>query len=601
MRVSARRMRAAWRVFGDGFEREAVRRYRGELRDDRCPARAGPRPRRPDRARRGPRRAARRPPAGRPRVARRRVAGRARGAGRRPRPPARVERGSAPSSVTTGCSSRRPATRRGRSRRTRRRSSGRGCRPGSGPPTRTCGRSTARSRPRTWRRSTSCGSPPSGCATRWSSCADRWIPEATALIRPVVALQDHLGDQHDQHVAAQRAREWAGTHDHGRRGGALDRQARHGARRGRRAAGREPRRGLAAARRTRLPAPPRPRDREAVTMTAASPAVQRGWVEKWVPGIAAMRTYQRAWLSRDLIAGIVLVTLLVPQGMAYAELAGLPAITGLYTTVVCLVAFSLVGSSPVLILGPDSALGPMIAATILPLAGGERRAEDRARRDARAARRGDHGRGGHRAARVRRGPALEPGPDRVPRRSRDHDPHRAAAQAVRVQHGRERPRQRGGRVRPGPRRDEHLGARDRRDQPRDHHRPADRVATDAGHPRRGRRLARGVRGPGPRRARGGRDRRAAAGLPAAVDPERAARRHPGAVRRGRRDHAGRGRRHDLDLQRVRDPRRLRGGHEPGARRASGRPTSPPACSRASRSPPARRGRRSRSSRARSRS
>ena len=73
-------------------------------------------------------------------------------------------------------------------------------------------------------------------------------------------------------------------------------------------------------------------------MTAAAPAVRRGWVEKWVPGIAAMRTYQRAWLSRDLVAGIVLVTLLVPQGMAYAELAGLPAITGLYTTVVCLIA-----------------------------------------------------------------------------------------------------------------------------------------------------------------------------------------------------------------------------------------------------------------------
>jgi high affinity sulfate transporter 1 len=107
-----------------------------------------------------------------------------------------------------------------------------------------------------------------------------------------------------------------------------------------------------------------------VTAAAASPAVRRRSVEKWVPGIAAMRTYQRAWLSRDLVAGIVLVTLLVPQGMAYAELAGLPAITGLYTTVVCLVAFALVGSSPVLILGPDSALGPMIAATILPLAGG---------------------------------------------------------------------------------------------------------------------------------------------------------------------------------------------------------------------------------------
>ncbi len=64
------------------------------------------------------------------------------------------------------------------------------------------------------------------------------------------------------------------------------------------------------------------------------------------------------------------MTLLVPQGMAYAELAGLPAITGLYTTVVCLVAYALVGPSPVLVLGPDSALGPMLAATILPLAAG---------------------------------------------------------------------------------------------------------------------------------------------------------------------------------------------------------------------------------------
>ena len=56
--------------------------------------------------------------------------------------------------------------------------------------------------------------------------------------------------------------------------------------------------------------------------------------------------------------------------MAYAELAGLPAITGLYTTVVCLVAYALVGPSPILVLGPDSSLGPMIAATILPLAAG---------------------------------------------------------------------------------------------------------------------------------------------------------------------------------------------------------------------------------------
>jgi high affinity sulfate transporter 1 len=95
-----------------------------------------------------------------------------------------------------------------------------------------------------------------------------------------------------------------------------------------------------------------------------------GRVERWAPGVRVLRTYDRSWLSRDLIAGIVLVTLLVPQGMAYAELAGLPAITGLYTTVICLVAYALVGPSPYLVLGPDSALGPMIAATILPLAAG---------------------------------------------------------------------------------------------------------------------------------------------------------------------------------------------------------------------------------------
>ncbi len=93
--------------------------------------------------------------------------------------------------------------------------------------------------------------------------------------------------------------------------------------------------------------------------------------EKWLPGVRVLRTYQRAWLTRDLVAGLVLCTLLVPQGMAYAELAGLPAINGLYTTVVCLIAYAIVGPSPFLILGPDSSLGPMIAATILPLAAGD--------------------------------------------------------------------------------------------------------------------------------------------------------------------------------------------------------------------------------------
>ncbi len=87
-----------------------------------------------------------------------------------------------------------------------------------------------------------------------------------------------------------------------------------------------------------------------------------------IPGLQTLRTYQAAWPSKDIVAGLVLASLLVPQGMAYAELAGLPAITGLYTSVLCLIAYAVFGPSRILVLGPDSALGGMIAATVLPLA-----------------------------------------------------------------------------------------------------------------------------------------------------------------------------------------------------------------------------------------
>ena len=88
---------------------------------------------------------------------------------------------------------------------------------------------------------------------------------------------------------------------------------------------------------------------------------------RWVPGLQAISSYRREWLARDIVAGVVLTTLLVPQGMAYAELAGLPPITGLYTSILCLLGYAVFGPSRILVLGPDSSLGPMIAATILPL------------------------------------------------------------------------------------------------------------------------------------------------------------------------------------------------------------------------------------------
>ena len=105
-------------------------------------------------------------------------------------------------------------------------------------------------------------------------------------------------------------------------------------------------------------------------MTApAAPPRWRTWVRATAPGLAALTSYRARWLVKDVVAGLVLTALLVPQGMAYAQLAGLPPITGLYTSILCLVGYALFGPSRILVLGPDSSLGPMIAATILPIVG----------------------------------------------------------------------------------------------------------------------------------------------------------------------------------------------------------------------------------------
>src|SRR3954447_488957 len=98
-----------------------------------------------------------------------------------------------------------------------------------------------------------------------------------------------------------------------------------------------------------------------------SPEPAHDGIGRRLPGVRAVRTYRRAWLRPDIVAGLVLAAILVPQGMAYAELAGVPAVNGLYATIGCLVGYAVFGPSRVLVLGPDSSVSPLIFAAIIPL------------------------------------------------------------------------------------------------------------------------------------------------------------------------------------------------------------------------------------------
>jgi len=95
-----------------------------------------------------------------------------------------------------------------------------------------------------------------------------------------------------------------------------------------------------------------------------------GWT-RWLPGIATLRNYQAEWLSHDIVAGLVLTTMLVPVGIAYAEASGVPGINGLYATIVPLIAYALFGPSRILVLGPDSSLAAVILGVVFPLSGGD--------------------------------------------------------------------------------------------------------------------------------------------------------------------------------------------------------------------------------------
>jgi high affinity sulfate transporter 1 len=92
---------------------------------------------------------------------------------------------------------------------------------------------------------------------------------------------------------------------------------------------------------------------------------------RWLPGLQILTRYDAAWFPHDLMAGLVLTTMLVPVGIAYAVASGVPGINGLYATIVPLLAYALYGPSRIFVLGPDSSLAPVILAVVLPLSAGD--------------------------------------------------------------------------------------------------------------------------------------------------------------------------------------------------------------------------------------
>jgi sulfate permease, SulP family len=92
--------------------------------------------------------------------------------------------------------------------------------------------------------------------------------------------------------------------------------------------------------------------------------------ERWVPGVGVIRAYEVSWLPKDFAAGITLGAVMVPVGLAFGEMAGVP-LAGLYAGMLPLIAYAVFGSSRQLIIGPDASMAALVAVSVAPLAGGD--------------------------------------------------------------------------------------------------------------------------------------------------------------------------------------------------------------------------------------
>lgn len=97
----------------------------------------------------------------------------------------------------------------------------------------------------------------------------------------------------------------------------------------------------------------------------------RHLIKAIAPGLLALAGYQRSWLTKDIAAGLSVAAIALPVGIAYADLAGVPPVVGMYSAIFPLFAYALFGSSRQLMTGPDAATCIIVAASLGPLAGGD--------------------------------------------------------------------------------------------------------------------------------------------------------------------------------------------------------------------------------------
>ncbi|MCP4980355.1 MAG: SulP family inorganic anion transporter, partial [Gammaproteobacteria bacterium] len=101
------------------------------------------------------------------------------------------------------------------------------------------------------------------------------------------------------------------------------------------------------------------------------PSSSRKIIRQIAPGLEALSRYQRSWLPHDLGAGLSVAAIALPIGIAYAELAGVPIVVGMYSAIFPLLAYALFGSSRQLMVGPDAATCIMVAASLGHLSNGD--------------------------------------------------------------------------------------------------------------------------------------------------------------------------------------------------------------------------------------